>query len=40
MRNILVHKYFGVDNKIVWEIIENNLPDLKENVEEVLKTIE
>jgi uncharacterized protein with HEPN domain len=28
MRNIVVHEYFGVDNKIVWDTIQNNLPPL------------
>lgn len=28
MRNIVVHEYFGVDNMIVWETLENNLPPL------------
>jgi len=32
MRNIFVHEYFGVDSKIVWEIIKDDLPDLKEKV--------
>ena len=25
MRNIVVHEYFGVDNKIVWDTVHNNL---------------
>ncbi len=29
MRNILVHQYFGIDAEIVWEVVEENLPDLK-----------
>jgi uncharacterized protein with HEPN domain len=40
MRNIFVHEYFGVDSSIVWEIIKNDLPDLKEKVQEMLKSIE
>jgi uncharacterized protein with HEPN domain len=28
MRNIAVHEYFGVDNVVVWETIQNNLPPL------------
>ena len=28
MRNIVVHEYFGVDNKIIWDTIQNNLPPL------------
>ena len=28
MRNIVVHEYFGVDNVIVWETLQKNLPPL------------
>ena len=28
MRNIVVHEYFGVDNRIVWDTVQNNLPPL------------
>jgi len=28
MRNIVVHEYFGVDNLIVWETLQKNLPPL------------
>ncbi len=27
-RNVIVHDYFGIDNGIVWDIIQHNLPDL------------
>ena len=26
-RNLLIHEYFGVNLEIVWDIIENELPD-------------
>jgi len=29
MRNVFIHEYFGVDSSLVWEIIKNDLPDLK-----------
>lgn len=29
-RDILIHEYFGVDLDLVWEIIERDLPELKE----------
>lgn len=28
MRNIIVHEYFGVNKKIVWETIQKDLPNL------------
>lgn len=29
MRNILVHRYFGIDEAIVWAVIERDLPVIK-----------
>ncbi len=39
MRNIFVHEYFGVDLTIVWEIIKNDIPDLKIKVVEIIDKI-
>lgn len=39
MRNRLVHAYFQVDLAIVWEIVEGDLPPLKQQVEEMLGTL-
>jgi len=39
MRNVFVHEYFGVDSSLVWEIIRNDLPDLKEKIIEILQSI-
>ena len=30
LRNIISHKYFGIDQKIIWEIIQTKLSSLKE----------
>ncbi len=27
-RNFIIHEYFGINNRIVWDIIQNRLPDL------------
>ncbi|MCK9377576.1 MAG: DUF86 domain-containing protein [Syntrophobacterales bacterium] len=37
MRNILVHHYFEIDLPVVWEVVENELPPLKEQVEAILR---
>lgn len=37
-RNLLVHEYFGVDMEIVWQVIDNDLPNLIRQVES-LKTV-
>jgi len=39
MRNVFVHEYFGIDSTIVWEIIKNDLPDLKEKVVDIINAI-
>jgi uncharacterized protein with HEPN domain len=39
-RNRLVHDYLAVDLTIVWEIVEQYLPDLKGKLSPVLKEIE
>ncbi len=39
LRNILIHEYFGIDTKIVWDILQIDLPKLKIQVEEILKQI-
>jgi len=37
MRNIISHKYFGIDLEIIWEIITTNLPSTKGLVNSILK---
>lgn len=32
LRNVLIHNYFGVDDKMIWNIIQINLPELKKNI--------
>ncbi|NUM74764.1 DUF86 domain-containing protein [candidate division KSB1 bacterium] len=36
MRNILVHRYFGIDPVVVWAVVENELPKLKEVIDTLL----
>lgn len=38
MRNIFVHEYFGIDSRLVWGIIKDDLPGLKGKISEILKT--
>lgn len=33
MRHILVHNYFGIDIELVWNVVENDLPVLKNTIE-------
>jgi len=36
MRNILIHHYFGIDLKIVWDVADKELPKLKQDIESLL----
>jgi uncharacterized protein with HEPN domain len=40
MRNILVHHYFGIDEDAVWSVVEKDIPELKFNIEAILKTLD
>jgi uncharacterized protein with HEPN domain len=39
MRNILVHHYFGIDKEAVWSVVERDLPELKQNIQTILKNL-
>jgi uncharacterized protein with HEPN domain len=36
-RDKLIHHYFGVDYEIVWDIVKQEVPQLKVQIEEILK---
>jgi len=36
LRDILIHNYFGVDYGIVWDVVINELPELKKKIEEII----
>ena len=36
MRNVLVHNYFNIDLDIVWQVVESELPALKEKIGRIL----
>jgi len=40
MRNVFAHEYFGIDSNLVWEIIRHDIPELKEKVEHILRSIQ
>ena len=39
-RNVMIHAYFRVDLDIVWEIIQKDLPFLKEQMLQIKKDLE
>lgn len=36
MRDKIIHHYFGIKWDIVWSVVKDKLPELKENVEDAL----
>jgi uncharacterized protein with HEPN domain len=37
LRNVVIHEYFGVDLENIWEILVNDLPNLKDKVRSILE---
>ena len=37
MRDKLIHEYFGIDSKVVWNTIKHDLPKLKSQLELIIK---
>jgi len=35
-RNFILHEYHAIEFRIVWETIKNDLPELKEKVDQIL----
>jgi uncharacterized protein with HEPN domain len=40
MRNLIVHDYFGIDLDQVWQVVQRDLPVLRDQVEVFLKGFE
>jgi uncharacterized protein with HEPN domain len=36
LRDIIAHAYFTIDDRIVWDIIQNKLADLHQNIEQIV----
>ncbi len=39
LRDILIHAYFGIDIEIIWDIVENKVPELKRIIEKILSNL-
>jgi len=37
LRDILIHRYFEVNIRILWDVIRNKLPDLKKRVSKITR---
>lgn len=40
MRDVLIHHYFGVDLGLVWDAVKKDLPKLKEEIGEIMRSDE
>jgi len=40
MRDVVIHGYFGVDAKVVWETVRRRIPDTKPLFEKILRDLE
>ena len=38
MRDVLIHDYFGVDFELVWDVVRNQVPELRGQIASILKT--
>jgi len=36
MRDRLIHDYFGVDYELVWDVVRNRVPALREQIVRIL----
>ena len=39
MRNYIVHEYFQVDNTVIWDVIQNDLPNLEIHIKDYLQDL-
>jgi uncharacterized protein with HEPN domain len=39
MRNKMIHNYFAVDVNIVWDTVKNDLPPLKQQIDQLLSQL-
>ena len=37
MRNLMVHAYFGIDRDIVWQVVDRDLPVLRERIAAIVE---
>ena len=40
LRDILIHEYFGINLKIIWDVVKKKLPVLKSNIQKILRDVE
>jgi uncharacterized protein with HEPN domain len=38
MRDRLIHDYFGVDYELVWDVVQNHIPILQQQISSILNS--
>ena len=36
MRNVVVHGYFGVNTAVIWRTVQEDIPPLRKQIEQIL----
>jgi uncharacterized protein with HEPN domain len=36
LRDIVIHEYLGIDDRILWDVIQNHVPRLLTQIQEIL----
>jgi uncharacterized protein with HEPN domain len=39
LRDIVIHEYFGIDEDIIWDVVENKVPELKKQLEALIENV-
>ncbi|WP_246140924.1 HepT-like ribonuclease domain-containing protein [Bacillus marasmi] len=39
MRDMMIHGYFSINYRIVWDVVQNKIPTLKQQVQELITEI-
>lgn len=40
LRNLVIHEYFGVDDRIIWDVIRDHLPELDIQMKNILHELD
>ena len=36
LRNILIHDYLGIDENVIWDLVQNKIPDLQNKIDRII----
>lgn len=39
LRNMIIHEYFGIDKVLVWNVVKQNLPELKIKISLIIDSL-